>query len=454
MRLRNKLFFTNFFMVLTAFLVMGLVIINFVHQKNLHSVYQQLINQSYFSQSYINQYLNTLPSNYALDEEGKNQLQEMLTTQSGLQVGISFTGDEDLTSEEEAALRGDTAYYVDTKGEAGVFNLAFPIYQDGEVIASARFRYYLDHLEEMRRDLLFIFMGSFIIIFIISLIINYGLSYHLVKPLEKLSKSMIKFSKGEFNELVVVDSGDEIEELTKLFNQMGLEIQRKIKELIEEQEKQKRFLDSVTHEIRTPLTNIMGYTDLIGRVESVEDKARYSSYVEQEGKRLIKMVDDLLHLSRLKRYENPLQKEALNLKETVNEVLEMMEVRLQNNGFKVEKDLDDIYQEFDKGKVEQVLFNLLDNSIKYSQGKNIKIALKNNGPVKLTIEDDGIGIRENDLKNIFTPFYRVEKSRSRKLGGAGLRLSICKELISRHGWELEIDSTEGRGTIVTIWIQD
>ncbi|WP_051534053.1 sensor histidine kinase [Desulfitibacter alkalitolerans] len=452
MKLRNKVFAINATIIIIVFLLMGIVAIERVYDHNLNNIYNQLLSQSNFSQRYLIQYLEARSSDapQLLIEENKNSLESELMRQVGYPVAITGPNEFGLRPEQREALKGNRAYFINTADDQRVFSFSFPIIFDEQILGSVTYQYSLFELDKLRQDLIVIFLVLFIAAIILVFALSYLFSFRLINPLEKLQSAAKEFGKGNFDKIEKIKTGDEVESLALSFEKMGQDIQTMIQNLEEEQAKQKRFYDSVTHEIRTPLTNIIGYADLITRIKDDAEKEKSIKYVQQEGSTLLKMVENLLELSKLKQYDLKLTKKEENLKEIIENVLEAMALRMKKFSLTTEADLAEIKAKVDGEKIRQVLINLIDNAIKYSEGDKLELKLWHDDLIYIQIKDKGKGISKDDLENIVEPFYRVEKSRSRKLGGAGLGLSICQEIISKHGGELTIESELGVGTTVTI----
>lgn len=165
------------------------------------------------------------------------------------------------------------------------------------------------------------------------------------------------------------------------------------------------------------------------------------------------MVNDLLELSRLNTYEQATIKNEVNLRTLIEEITNLMKDRARKYGFKIECMLEDLMVIADNEKIKQVIINLIDNSIRHSEGNEIIIRLWKADLIFISVSDNGIGIAEADIDNILEPFYRIDKSRSRKLGGSGLGLSICQGIVDAHGGSIKIESIVECGTTVTISLQ-
>jgi len=226
-----------------------------------------------------------------------------------------------------------------------------------------------------------------------------------------------------------------------------------ITELRNLQEKQKNFVTNISHELKTPLTTILGYVDLLK--EQGEDKRIFETsiaYLESSAERLKRLVDDLIDLSSLKKYEFEIEKRSIDIVGLIKDTVGQMAIKAKKFDIEIETDLSHLEPMMaDPIRVKQAVVNILDNAIKYSQKGKITVKMYDNaGNVRLDIEDKGCGIPKDLLDKIFEPFYRVDKARSREIGGNGLGLSIAKEIVEKHNGSIIIDSKIGTGTKVSI----
>lgn len=219
----------------------------------------------------------------------------------------------------------------------------------------------------------------------------------------------------------------------------------------------KEFIADVSHELKTPITSIMGYSDTL--IESEYDKemqAKFLGVISTEARRMAKLVTDLLSLSRFDQGKMEVKKEEFDLGALVKRCQDKLQIELDKKNIGVEcfvtANVPNVYAE--KDGIERVVINILTNSIKYTdENGNIKIYVGfvyNDAYIKII--DNGIGIPEDDLKRIFERFYRVDKARTRKMGGSGLGLSIAKEILDRNQGTIDIKSEYGKGTEVVIRI--
>ena len=220
---------------------------------------------------------------------------------------------------------------------------------------------------------------------------------------------------------------------------------------------QKEFVADVSHELKTPITSIMGYADTLLEGEyDKETQTKFLNVIATEARRMAKLVTDLLTLSRYDSNKKKIQRESFDLGELVKRCQDKLAIEIKKKYHKVNcfvtADVPPVYA--DKYDIERVVLNILTNSIKYTKdGGEIKIYVGfvyNDAYIK--VFDNGIGIPEEDLSRIFERFYRVDKARTREMGGTGLGLSIAKEILDKNGGSIDIKSVVGQGTEVVIRI--
>ncbi|NOY77581.1 MAG: HAMP domain-containing protein [Calditrichaeota bacterium] len=221
-------------------------------------------------------------------------------------------------------------------------------------------------------------------------------------------------------------------------------------------EKLKReFVENVSHELKTPLTAIKGFVETLDQNISGENK-HYLDIISKHTDRLIFLVHDLLLLSELEQREPHLAIETIHLADLVRNVVRIFEQKAEKKGLyldlHVEENLPDISA--DPYKLEEMLINLIDNAIKYTEKGGVKVGVvrhKQNA-VEFRVEDTGIGMKTKYTDRIFERFYRIDKSRSRRMGGTGLGLSIVKHIVMIHKGEIRVETEQGRGTRFRIFI--
>ncbi|MCI2961341.1 cell wall metabolism sensor histidine kinase WalK [Pediococcus pentosaceus] len=219
----------------------------------------------------------------------------------------------------------------------------------------------------------------------------------------------------------------------------------------------KRFVSNVSHELRTPLTSMKSYIEALveGAWKDPEVAPNFLKVTQEETDRMMRMINDLLNLSRMDLGTARLEREYVNLNELFNHILDRFDMILKNNdkpdkNYSIKRDFTrrDIWVEVDTDKIQQVLDNIMNNAIKYSPDGGIITCrlLETHNHVIMSITDQGLGIPKDSISHIFDRFYRVDKARSRAQGGTGLGLAISKEVIQLHGGRIWVESREGEGS--------
>ena len=283
----------------------------------------------------------------------------------------------------------------------------------------------------------------------------YLFSWYITKPLVKVTKMAEKLSDGDYT--ARIDSSYErmksyeVAQLGKTLNQLASSTESYIEELKETAQKKEDFMGNFTHEIKTPMTSIIGYADLLRTYDLEPEKRReYSNYIYTEGKRIEQLAANLLQLIVMNKTEFPMEQIQVEL------LFGQLETEVYFLG---EKHQTKILFDCERGKIfgEKSLLlvaikNLIDNACKASKaGENVLVQGRcTTGNYIVQVIDKGHGIPSEELKYILEPFYMVDKSRTRKQGGAGLGLSLCTAIVELHGGEMEIESELGQGTKVTL----
>ena len=283
----------------------------------------------------------------------------------------------------------------------------------------------------------------------ISMLIILALSVLMTRPIKRMRRAASRIARGRYQERLPVSGGDEIGELSASFNLMADAIEDKINELTDNARQKEEFVANFAHELKTPMTSVIGYADMLYQKTLSPDRAREAAwYILNEGLRLEALSLKLLDLIVLNKRDFTLeetQTESLfaNIVAGLGPMFEEKEVKL---------DLDvhpaTVKVEYDLFKT--LLLNLIDNAVK-AGGSRIEIAGQVEGArYRVSVADNGRGIPESELGRITEAFYMVDKSRSRKQHGAGLGLALASKIAEIHGSSLTIHSSEGVGATVSI----
>ena len=214
----------------------------------------------------------------------------------------------------------------------------------------------------------------------------------------------------------------------------------------------KEFVANVSHELRTPVSNIKGYAETLmeGALDDKKHAKEFLKIIHSDSERLAALINDLLDLSKIESGKLLLQLRPYSIKAIIKNILSKFDRLTENKSIKIAVIISDSISKvlIDENKIAQVLFNLIDNAVKYTQGGgNIIINAKEIGDfIKVDVSDTGIGISQEHIPRLFERFYRIDKARSRELGGTGLGLSIVKHIIKAHNGEISVESIVGKGS--------
>lgn len=274
-----------------------------------------------------------------------------------------------------------------------------------------------------------------------ALLVSLFISRRIVAPVRTLNTASQHIADGQYNKRVDVDGEDELAQLATSFNQMALQLE-------EVENKRRQLIGDVTHELRTPLTSIKGYME--GLVDGVLPAAPETyQQIHNEASRLARLVDDLQELSRVEANAFSLDIRSTDLSPLVQTILKRLSPQAMTKRITLRSNLPANLQHVlaDEDRITQVLTNLVANALQYTpEGGTVTIsAIQKDDEVIVSIKDTGIGIPPEHLENLFTRFYRVDKSRSRNAGGgSGIGLTIARHLIEAHGGRIWVES-DGAG---------
>ncbi|MGE7766286.1 ATP-binding protein [Peribacillus sp. NPDC096540] len=291
------------------------------------------------------------------------------------------------------------------------------------------------------------FLFATLLLLFFMLITIYFLSKALTRPLITMKEATTKLSKGNFSVSVPVRSKDELGELAQSIQSLANELNYLKKERNE-------FLASISHELRTPLTYIKGYADIARRKDlDIPERTQYLEIIHEESQRLNLLLDELFNIARMDVNTFTISKETVHLSSFLQSVYEKVLPAFTNKNIQLNLECkNNLFMVIDPSRFEQVLLNLLDNALKYSNEYTVTTikATESIGSISISIIDQGVGIPRADIPHVFDRLYRVEKSRARATGGFGLGLSIVKQLVEVQGGTISVKSNMEQGTCFTI----
>ena len=304
---------------------------------------------------------------------------------------------------------------------------------------------------EERDDLQKTCQRVFVLLFIFCGTLSWLLSWWLTRPLTKMSAITKRLAGGDFSVRLKVVSNDEIGSLAKDFSYMAERLEESLNSMKDEMDRQERFMGNFAHELKTPMTSVIGYADLI-RTQALDEKETMeaSNYIYAEGKRLESLSLKLLDLLVAKNTEPELT--VTDMEKLIISVVNYLRPIYRESGVDLGCKTTAGSWRVDSDLIKSLIVNLADNARKACEnGGNVYVVLDwPDGDCRIRVLDNGRGIPEDRLSHITKAFYRVDKSRSRAQGGVGLGLSLCREIVSIHNGKMDFASRIGNGTCVTV----
>lgn len=290
--------------------------------------------------------------------------------------------------------------------------------------------------------IIYIFL-CIIVVIVAAVFVSMGITKSIVKPITQLGQSLDNIDKFKSDE-----------ELKPLVN--ALLQQKKKQKMLDKQKKQ--FTANVSHELKTPLTSIAGYAELIETgMAKPEDIKPFAGVIRKQALRLVNLSEDIIQLSQLEESDDEdMSFESVNLYEIAQRCVEALNINAINKGVTLNLTGEECYIRGKAQLVEELVYNLCDNAIRYNK-ENGNVTVTVNPLEKgasVSVKDTGIGIPEKYQERIFERFFRVDKSRSKATGGTGLGLAIVKHITQLHDAKLEISSEEGKGTEIIVTFKD
>ncbi|MCQ6358771.1 HAMP domain-containing sensor histidine kinase [Bacillus cereus] len=347
-----------------------------------------------------------------------------------------------------SSLKGKKSYVFEEGDPAPILLFSSPVYYGNDVIGSIRFINELTDEKEVLTNVSWTFLMTSLCLVAAGIFFAIRLAKSLHKPIDQLRQMAHRLANGDYESKIELNEYVEIAQLSASFNAMADGIELHIKQLKEEKEKQKDFLDRITHELKTPLTAIIGYVDLIPKLQSKEDVQESLRYVAVESERLLSLVEELLKSSKYGTSTFEVSPTVVNIKELAEEAISIVKPRLQQFEIEVMNELTEVHVVADFDKTKQIFLNVLDNAIKYSDATQVRMnVIINEQEAKVFVHDDGIGMDEGVLAEWNeSPEGKVLPSSY----GNGYGLYICQEIMKKQGGSMRIESSEEMGTTICI----
>ena len=460
MKFRWKVLFSNIILVAIAFALSGYLLMDRSYQMNRSHEIQSSLEE--------NQLIRTTVEAELVSSIIRNEYNSLSDLQ---QIGISVSESLEGIGGSFVIVGGNRTFYYNTTGSGQVQweiledlspeNKNYVFYESGEqwkiqtasVLTTNSQSVYIvserdcSEIMTARDTMIRYYILLSAICMAVSGLAMFVISVFLTLPITHLKRTASVMASGQYHVRCNVQSDDEIGELGETFNRMAEAVENHVEELKEEAQRKEDFVANFTHEIKTPLTSIIGYADMI-RSRNLSDETRIlaANYIFSEGMRLETMSMKLFDLLLLNREK--LEAVPINVREWFEEVRESVKPILAQSNMTVEIHAERVFIKADPDLLKTAFINMVDNSRKASEqgGKVCLNAYGQAGKVYLEVQDFGFGIPEEEIRKITQAFYMVDKSRSRESGDAGLGLALTERIISKNGGRLNILSKVGVGT--------
>ena len=276
------------------------------------------------------------------------------------------------------------------------------------------------------------------LIFVVSWILTLLFAKNIIKPIQRMAEDMDS-----------IEEKDGYKELVPFIRK----IKTQHEDIMKSAKMRQVFTANVSHELKTPLTSISGYAELIENGMAADDDVRrFAKEIHRNSKRLLTLINDTIRLSELDMTEKTIEFEDIDLYELAENCVSMLQINAEKHQVFLSLFGSSCHVCANKGMMEELLYNLCDNAIRYNKvDGSVKVILKNEEDcVKLQVKDTGIGIPQKSTDRVFERFYRVDKSRSKQTGGTGLGLAIVKHIVAKHNAKIDLSSELGKGTTITV----
>jgi len=453
--LKRRVVFTYTIVILVTIILLEILLAIFIRQYYYGNITQILTEKVTVTTEFYEKYLlyesfdyksQYIIENFSMDERAEIQIINLSGNMVNSSSGFSMEKPVS-TADVEKALRGEigTWRYRDKETGEELIAVSGPLKNRQGVDGVLR---YVTSIEETNRVikrviLQAIFLGLIALILVV--LLSMVLAESIIRPIKELKTVSEKIADGDLKARVDIRKNDEIGELGRTFNYMA-------EELLKTSQMKSDFISSVSHEIRTPLTSIKGWceTMLMGDLDNEKEIREELMIISKETNRLSDMVENLLDFSKLEAGRIVLNKEKVDINYLIMDVAKQFYPKAMKKNIRLETSLDQslTYVMGDENRLRQVLINLIDNSIKFTEsGGRIAVGSKSlEKKIVIFVNDNGNGIEQKNLEHITEKFFKGNM----KSSGSGLGLAITNEIVDLHGGRMEIESSPGKGTTISV----
>lgn len=461
MKLFWKQFIAMMCVIILSFMIFGNILMYMAFQTMLNHETEQGIEEIKIYQYALVASLEGLPKDY--------QATEMAVSQIAMSLKKNLISDQDavvLYNEKKKVVYQNSSYQselIDNIKEdtSGVWQIAG---REGHYyletlckVQSSTGEYTLemhrniDHIYQGRSSLYDRYFVALIVVSAVFTVVILFFSMHFTRPVRRLSQVTQAFANGDYKCRVKEKGNDEVAVLSRDFNRMAGQLEENIWELEENARRQEEFTEAFSHELKTPLTSIIGYADILrSRELSGEEISLSANYIFQQGKRLERLALKMMELTYVNKQE--LQFQKIDARAFMEYTLAMAGKLLQEKGISFEIEAEDGFVYGDLDLLSSLFLNLIDNARKACDvgGEIVWKGRRTEDGYLFSLKDNGQGIPEDEIQKITEPFYMVDKSRARKEGGAGMGMALCQVIIKCHHAKWDIWSRIGEGTEIRI----
>ncbi len=294
-----------------------------------------------------------------------------------------------------------------------------------------------DNIFALTQNMMLTVVGVFVLLFFFCILMSNYFTKNLVAPIEKMAENLSEpGTQAAYKELVPFMN----------------KIRQQHEDILKSSQVRQEFTANVSHELKTPLTAISGYAELIEHGMAGDNAERFAAEIHKNASRLLSLINDIIQLSQLDGGKKDVEYKDLDLFPLAKECVDMLQMnaKKQNVTISVRGGAAPVFA--DRQLMEELIYNLCDNAIRYNKkdGSVTVMTGTENGHTFLSVKDTGIGISPEHQERIFERFYRVDKSRSKATGGTGLGLAIVKHIVAQHGAKLSLESEAGKGTEIRV----
>lgn len=328
-----------------------------------------------------------------------------------------------------------------------IISVAIPIKTNGHNNGMLFLHATVKQLQNLQSTIVKLIYVPFLVMLILSFLLLGIISGKIMRPIRKINHACEEYSHGNFDATIDIHSNDEIGQLASSLEYMASELSKL-------DEYRRSFISNISHDFRSPLTSIKGYAEAMqDGVIPVESQGRYLKIIVDETKRLTKLTSSLLELNDYDSYSIWLVYKDFDIVELVLSAINTFEIKCIDKGIpiRLNNHVEHSMVHADKTKIQQVIYNLLDNAIKFTpSGKSIYVTLEEkNEKIFVSVKDEGCGIPKESLNQVWVRFYKADRSRGKDKQGTGLGLAITKEIMKAHNETIDVVSTEGVGSEFT-----